>query len=210
MKILRNACLSLLLLSAPISVVWGAEAAKENAQIAKTASKVNLPPDCKPTDAARRAQIKKEKEAVRKVVESKKKQRQTTARKPAKAAKPTTHAGKPPRKPTQAAKKPNAAPGYMGIRTWTYPATSAERTNKINELTARITETEKAYDAENAKFQKLQKESMNRANPAPVTPANEPALTSQRRINEILQQLDALHQHRNNVAELVFLKTVRD
>ncbi|MBF0192465.1 MAG: hypothetical protein HQL99_15200 [Magnetococcales bacterium] len=213
MKLFRNACLSLLLLTAPLSVAWGDEPGKVNSQIAKTAAKVNMP--AKATAGSHAARVQKDKENVRKIVLAKKLQRQA-----GKKADPKTTASKKavtPRKPTHTTRRATPIPARIGIRTWSFPESAPVRTSKLTELTARITETENAYDAENAKFQKLlQKYSKEHANPMfPSATGNVPfadpqMAASQRRLNDIMIQLDALHNHRNEVAGLVFLKTVRD
>ncbi|MBF0273493.1 MAG: hypothetical protein HQL98_15710 [Magnetococcales bacterium] len=213
MKRFRNACLSLLLLTAPFSVVWGDESGKENPQIAKTAAKVNMPAGAKANVGSHAARVQKDKENVRKIVLAKKLQRQAGK----KADKKATSKATPPRKPTHANRRATPTSTRMGIRTWNFPDSAAGRTNKITELTARITETENAYDAENAKFQKLlqkySKEHANQMTPSATgnVPLGDPQMAaSQRRLNDIMIQLDALHNHRNEVAGLVFLKTVRD
>ncbi len=216
MKPLRSAILSLMLLTAPISVVWGDESGKENPQIAKTASQVNMPDAAKSKESSHAAQVRKDKEKMRKIVLAKKKQRQANKKTEKKVdpKKAVNKSARPPKKETRTTKRPPHIPTRMGIRTWAFPESAAARTSKITELTARITETENAYDAENTKFQKLQKQSKEQAKPA-SKPGNTPLpdaqlAASQRRINEILIQLDALHNQRNEVAGLVFLKTVRD
>lgn len=208
MNMLRTACLSLMLLTAPFSLVWGDEPGKENPQIAKTASKVSMPKAGHSTHAAR---VQKDKESVRKIVLAKKMQRQTGKKADKLKKAPNKKMAK---KSMRGAKRPTTAaiPTRMGIRTWAFPESSAGRTNKITELNARIQETENAYDSENAKFQKLLKQSKEQANPMPGSPVliTGEMASSQRRLNDILLQLDALHNHRNEVSDLVFLKTVRD
>ncbi|MBF0428949.1 MAG: hypothetical protein HQL94_08510 [Magnetococcales bacterium] len=268
MKALRKAWFfSLMLLIAPLSVVWGAEKGKENPQIAKTASKVKLPMVAALSQRA--TKLQKDKEAVRKIVLAKKMQKKGGKKSPAKKGKGAQKKGPP-------AKNTATIPAKMGIRTWTFPETAPARTNKITELSVRIKETENAYDAENAKFQKLNKEYLRLketltqstqameqvtepqnkalenyrkaqemamknpqisveaqrkeylrsveqaaastaaasktivANSAKLAPIEAQLATSQRRLNEIMAQLDALHQHRNEVSDIVFLRTVKD
>ncbi|NGZ05455.1 MAG: hypothetical protein G8237_03790 [Magnetococcales bacterium] len=203
MKIFRHACLSLLLLTAPLSMAWGDGLDKVNAPAAKSVSK----------EGVRAARIQKDKDKVRKIVLAKKLQRQSgykTVKKGVKKKEKVASKSKPaPRKLQTNAKRSGAAPARMGIRTWAFPETSAERTNKINELSTHIRATENAYDAENARYQKLMKPSKEQANPTASKGAGD-VHSSQRRMGEIMQQLDALHQHRNAVSEIVFLKSVRD
>ncbi|MBF0126869.1 MAG: hypothetical protein HQM02_06620 [Magnetococcales bacterium] len=267
-------CLSLMLLVAPLSIAWGAGSGQENPQIAKTATKVTLPVVAKESrqTAQIRKQIEKDREALRKQVLAKKMQKKGLAKKSAK--KSVRKASR--NKPALQARNTTRIPSRIGIRTWTFPESAGTRTNKVTELTARITETENAYDAENAQFQRLNREynrlkaemsqaekamqvsmepqnqalenykkaqELARSNPqisiepqrlaylkavektAAVTAAAgrnmtasssrlaplEAKLTaSQVRLNDIMNQLDALQQHRNAVSEVVFLRTVKD
>lgn len=212
MNMLRNACLTLLLLSAPYSVVWGDEPGRVTPQIAKTASKVSMPAAKK--EGSHAARVQKDKESVRKIVLAKKMQRQA-AKKVDKSKKAVNK--KMSKKPTHAAKRAStpAIPARLGIRTWSFPETASERSNKIAELNARIKEAENAYDAETGKLQKLQKQSNYQANPVAGAKGQTPAGTgeaaaAQRRLSELMSHLNELHRHRNEVSDLVFLKSVRD
>ncbi|MBF0294142.1 MAG: hypothetical protein HQL96_03050 [Magnetococcales bacterium] len=262
------------LLLAPLSQGWAAEQGKEANPIAKTASKVTMPQVAKSSrqDAEIRRQIAKDREELRKQILAKKAQKQGISKKGSK--KKVQQANR--RKPVHQARAPGGIPSRIGIRTWTFPESNPERTNKITELSARIRETENAYDAENTQYQRLQREykslrreldqaeGVMRSSMEPQTKALEnykkaqeeaaknPQLSvepqrlaylravessaaatatagrtlsansarmsaleakltaSQVRLNDILNQLDALQQHRGAVSEIVFLRSVKD
>ncbi|MBF0261799.1 MAG: hypothetical protein HQL97_08215 [Magnetococcales bacterium] len=223
MKLFYSLCLALLMVAAPLTVAWSDEPGPAT-------PKANKSEAAKGKESARAAQVKKDKEHVRQVVLAKKQQRMakkgasTVAKRPtdktmdlkAKAAtKPDakTTAKKGAKKPTQTARNPGA-PGPLGIRTWTYPESNEARIKKLNELAGHIRTAENAYDAENAKYQKFLKTSKEQAKPvakATTAPAPDVQLAaSQQRLTEIMQKLDALHHHRNEVADIVFLKTVKN
>lgn len=206
MKTFRNVCLSLMLLTAPLSVAFGDGVDKAGPPAVKAGVS---------REGARAARIQKDKEKVRKIVLAKKLQRQSGHKTVKKAVKKkvASKSKLAPRKLQHSARRSGGAtPARLGIRTWAFPETSTERTSKIKELKSRITETENAYDAENAKYQKLIKQGKEQANPAAgkTGSSDGTVVSSQRRLGEIMQQLDALHQHRNAVSDIVFLKTVRD
>ncbi|MEO5331856.1 MAG: hypothetical protein H7839_07510 [Magnetococcus sp. YQC-5] len=200
--------LSLMLLVAPFSMVWGAEKGREPPQIAKTASKVSLPVTVKASQ--RLAQIQKDRDELRKQIIAKKFKKIAAKARTKKVAKKVSH-----KKFTQRATKPLLLPTKIGIRTWAFPETDKGRNYKMHELKARITETENAYDAENALLQKLNREytrikSSQTGSAETLAPLEAQMSASKSRINDIMIQLDALHQQRNEVSDVVFLRTVRD
>lgn len=227
MKLFYSLCLAILLVAVPLTAAWSDEPGPAT-------PKANKAEAAKSKEAARTAQARKDKEHVRQVVLAKKQQRMAKAQvakrptdktmdlKAKTKTKPDAKAAarKNARKPTQTARKPGGAPGPLGIRTWTYPESNEARTKKLNELAGHIRAAENAYDAENAKYQKLLKSSKEQAKPtakAGTTPdpkaAPSPDLqlaASQQRLTEIMQKLDSLHHHRGEVADIVFLKTVKN
>ncbi|MBF0416665.1 MAG: hypothetical protein HQL86_00240 [Magnetococcales bacterium] len=222
MKLLYSLSLALLLVAAPLTVAWSDEPGTATPKANKTDT-------AKSKEAARVAQVKKDKEHVRQVVLAKKEQRLAKKNGTHVSKRPTdktmdlkAKAGSKPnaksvaktgsKKSHNAARKPGSAPGPLGIRTWTFPESNEARTKKLNELAGHIRVAENAYDAENAKYQKLLKSSKDQAKPDPKT-ATTPDMqraASQQRLTEIMQKLDALHQHRNEVAGIVFLKNVKN
>ncbi|MEO5346096.1 MAG: hypothetical protein H7834_06930 [Magnetococcus sp. YQC-9] len=229
MKPIYYVCLTLSLMAAPLSLAWADEPGKAPAKAVHAPAKTGKSEDAKSKDAARAAQVKKDKEHVRQIVLAKKQQRlakkgtaqvakrptdktmDSKAKNNAKAASNKATAKSNVKKPTRTARGP-AASGTLGIRTWNFPESSAGRVKKLNELAGHIRAAENAYDAENVKYQKLLKTSKEQAKPDPkaVTTPDAQLAASQRRLSEIMQKLDSLHHHRNEVADIVFLKNVRN
>ncbi len=275
MKITHQAwLLSLMLLIAPLSVVWGTEQSNANPQIANTKSKVTL--DAATKAAKQAVQIQKEKLALRKAIQAQKKnknKRKNFTKSQYKASKQFT---KKNQYKSNSARHTAKLPEHLSIRTWSYPETNNERSDKIPELKTRITQAENSYDAEMAHYEKLSKaynyikenltasqttleqimepqiRALDNFRQAQAQAMNNPqistepqrreylrivAQTSKRsmdtsksidtnsqklaslgtrmtasksRLNDIMAQLDALHQHRTEVTDVVFLRTVSD